>query len=209
MSKKELIQIKGAVGELQLRVFRSDAHFDSIKSDSLAVISHPHPLFGGTMDNKVVTTLERFYQGLGYSTIVYNFRGVGLSSGTYDNGEGEQLDLAAVVDWARNEMHFGQLVLAGFSFGAYVTLSAQSKLQADRLMIVAPPVGLYDFSRIEEVEVPWSVVVGFEDEVVDAKEMVNWVVNRQLKPSLHCRSQASHFFHGQLIWLKKILSTEY
>ena len=209
MSKKERLQIAGPVGRLELRVFRSDKTPKLGNKKSLAVISHPHSLYGGTMDNKVVTTLERFYQSIGFSTIVYNFRGVGQSEGAYDNGQGEQLDLKAVVDWAKNEGLFDRLLLAGFSFGAFVTLSAQANLKADRLMIVAPPVGLYDFSSIEEVDVPWHVVIGLEDEVVDADEMVDWVMQRQLKPTLHCRSQASHFLHGQLIWLKKILSTEY
>lgn len=207
--------IDGEVGQLELRVLdasqgKSDPNSDKGKNaQKWVVISHPHPEFGGTMDNKVVTTMERFFQAQGYCTVTYNFRGVGQSVGRYDGGAGEQLDLQAVVDWVRNRESFESLILAGFSFGAYVTLAAQPAIFADHLLIVAPPVGLYDFSALEEVHVPWNMVVGLEDEVINAKEMLDWALARQLKPSLYCRSEASHFFHGQLIWLKKTLKSLY
>jgi len=211
-SKAKLMQISGSVGPLELRVVNAlvgQASQQGLQNHTLVVISHPHSLYGGTMDNKVVTTMERFFQSIGYSTIAYNFRGVGASAGEYDGGVGEQRDLQSVVDWARSELAFDTLIIAGFSFGAYVTLSAQPKVLADRLLIVAPPVGLYDFSAVSEVQVPWDMLVGLEDEVVDVKEMLNWAMNLSHKPSLYCRAQASHFFHGQLIWLKKVLSLTY
>ena len=208
-AKSSKVLIDGAVGQLELRVLEGRAGSNESIKPSLVVISHPHPEFGGTMNNKVVTTLERSFQNLGFSTVTYNFRGVEASEGAYDGGVGEQVDLQTVVAWARQNVEFAQLVLAGFSFGAYVTLATQSKLQADRLLIVAPPVGLYDFSGMEEVTVPWEMIVGLEDEVVEVDEMMGWAMSREFKPSLYCRSQASHFFHGQLIWLKKMINSLY
>lgn len=206
--KSQTLSIPGAVGSLEIRLTETDSS-DLAKPAGLVVISHPHPEFGGTMDNKVVTTIERSFQGLGYSTLAYNFRGVGGSEGVYDGGVGEQKDLACVVSWAQDKLTFGELVLSGFSFGAYVTLSAQPCLNANRLLIVAPPVGLYDFSGIEEVSVPWEVVIGLQDEVVEPREMIDWVVSRERQPTLYCRAESSHFFHGQLVWLKKLISFAY
>lgn len=221
IAKSRPILIEGAVGQLELRVFdatqvSADSQLESNKSDKRAnnakkwvVLSHPHPEFGGTMDNKVVTTIERFFQTQGYSTVAYNFRGVGQSAGRYDAGAGEQQDLQAVVSWVKEQSGFENLILAGFSFGAYVTLAAQSTVLADHLLIVAPPVGLYDFSTLSEVLVPWNMIVGLQDEVIDAKAMLDWALARELQPSLYCRSEASHFFHGQLIWLRNILTSLY
>lgn len=207
--KSKTLLIDGPVGQLEVRIcdVKSDCEHDKLAD--FVVISHPHPEFGGTMDNKVVTTLERTFQSMGYGTVTYNFRGVGASEGRYDGGLGEQEDLSAVVDWLKGHYRFKQLVLAGFSFGAYVTLSAQPRLQADRLLVVAPPVGLYDFSGIHEVNQPWDMVVGLEDEVVSVPEMMQWAMARECQASLYCRSGASHFFHGQLVWLKKVILSIY
>jgi len=208
-SVKKTVLINGPVGQLEVRLSEVGHAGSDPRQGSFVVISHPHPEFGGTMDNKVVTTMERTFQSMGYATLTYNFRGVGKSEGEYDGGVGEQGDLQAVVEWVRSNFDFEKLVLSGFSFGAYVTLSAQPRLQADRLIVVAPPVGLYDFSSIKEVEQPWDMVVGLEDEVVDVSEMMQWALSRERKPSLYCRSAASHFFHGQLVWLKKVILSTY
>ncbi len=194
--------IDGPCGNLEVRLRSSK----ETKQGKLAVISHPHPLYSGTMDNKVVTTLERAFLSLGYTTVAYNFRGVGQSQGSYDEGLGEQDDLKAVVEWARGHLQVDQLVLAGFSFGSYVSLQALPDIdRVHKLFIVAPPVGLYDFSKIKEVELPWVLIQGGGDEVVDAKEVLDWSMNLESKPDLVWRAQASHFFHGELIWLRKVV----
>ncbi len=208
-AKSQKVLIDGPQGQLELRVKGVVGESMEEAPAKFVVISHPHPEFGGTMDNKVVTTLERTFQGLGYGTVTYNFRGVGDSDGDYDGGVGEQQDLSFVVEWLRQQTELQTLVLAGFSFGAFIALSAQPTLQADRLLVVAPPVGLYDFSAIAEVEQPWDMVVGLEDEVIEVKEMMDWAMARSLKPSLYCKSGASHFFHGQLVWLKKMVMSIY
>jgi hypothetical protein len=200
-AKKTTTRIEGPSGALEVRVCEPQSI-----PNQWAVISHPHPQFGGTMDNKVVTTLERAFQARGIGTVTYNFRGVGQSVGAYDGGEGEQGDLAAVVAWARAQFAPQRLILAGFSFGAYVSLMAQPQLQADELWMVAPPVGLYDFTAVPPVTVPWSVVIGLEDEVVNVDEMLDWVLAQSPRPNLLCRAGASHFLHGQLVWLKQMVA---
>lgn len=204
-AKSQTTVIKGPAGDLEIRIKESLPKTDR----PVAVISHPHPQFGGTMNNKVVTTIEKALQEKGYSTVVYNFRGVGQSQGAYDGGVGEMDDLLSVVAWARDYFATPQVCLAGFSFGSYITLKAQPQVRAERLLIVAPPVGLYDFSVIAEVEVPWEMVIGLEDEVVAVAEMLAWFNRVQAKPSLYARAQASHFFHGQLLWLKRLIMAEY
>jgi len=202
--KAEKILIKGEKGNIELRVKQAAPNELSPKKQ-LAVISHPHPLYGGTMDNKVVTTLERAFLNLGYTTVVYNFRGVGQSDGDYDNGQGEQKDLQAVVNWAQNEFDVSKTVLAGFSFGSYVTLQAYNQCNVQAICTVAPPVGLYDFSTVNNISLPWVLIQGGQDEVVSAQEVLDWTMSLKTKPDIYWRQQASHFFHGELIWLRKVV----
>ena len=207
--------IAGAVGKLELRVKPSKVM--AVEKEALAkrlvVISHPHPLYSGTMNNKVVTTLERAFSNLGFTTVAYNFRGVGQSEGAYDNGVGEQDDLKAVLDWAKETFEVDaekdEIVLAGFSFGSYVTLQAHKRLGAKALCTVAPPVGLYDFSNVAEISVPWVLIQGGQDEVVSAAEILDWSQSLKSKPDIYWREKASHFFHGELIWLRKVVEMSF
>jgi len=202
--KAEKVLIQGDKGNIELRVKHAPDIAQNTKKQ-LVVISHPHPLYGGTMDNKVVTTLERAFLHLGYSTVAYNFRGVGQSDGEYDNGRGEQKDLQAVVRWAQTEYAYQKTVLAGFSFGSYVTLQAYKECNVQALCTVAPPVGLYDFSAINDVALPWVLIQGGQDEVVDPQEILDWAMSLETKPDFYWRNKASHFFHGELIWLRKVV----
>jgi len=194
------VLIEGAEGNIELRYHTVSDDEQAVK---LVVLSHPHPLYGGTMNNKVVTTMERAFHALGYVTIAYNFRGVGKSEGEYDHGHGEQEDLMAVVDWARQQFNVEHLTLAGFSFGSYVSLKAQSKIEVQALCTVAPPVGLYDFADIDPVKIPWVLIQGGQDEVVEAKGIVDWAISLEHSPDIYWRANAGHFFHGELIWLKQ------
>lgn len=199
--------IEGAVGRLEVRYFAKEVL--SAQEIKLVVLSHPHPLHGGTMNNKVVTTMERAFQQLGYVTVAYNFRGVGESEGRYDHGVGEQEDLCAVLAWAKQTFQVNEVTLAGFSFGSYVALSAQIKVQAmveiKAMCTVAPPVGLYDFSTIEGGGFSWALIQGGQDEVVSASDIVTWSTSLEQAPDLYWRAQAGHFFHGELIWLKRVI----
>lgn len=159
------------------------------------------------MNNKVVTTMEKAFSQAGWQTLAFNFRGVGQSEGFYDHGKGEQQDLAAVVNWAQG--YFGDLPLglAGFSFGSYIGLLQAKLLDAQLLVTVAPPVNLYDFKEIElPSRVKWSLIQGGQDEVVPAYKVANWMRGIQPRPDVYWRESAGHFFHGELVWLKKMLS---
>ncbi len=170
-----------------------------------AVICHPHPLQGGTMHNKVVTIIERALRELGLATVRFNFRGVGASEGSYDEGNGESDDLAAIVGWVREVRPDDVVWLAGFSFGSYVALRNAQRLDAAVLVTVAPPVGRWDFSQITLPECPWLVVQGEEDEVVDPAAVFEWIDTLAEPPQLVRMPETGHFFHRRLMDLRGLL----
>lgn len=170
-----------------------------------AVICHPHPLHGGTLHNKVVTTLERSLRELGLDTVRFNFRGVGASAGGFDEGIGETEDLAAVAAWVRRVHPGDALWLAGFSFGSYVALRAARRLGAAALIQVAPPAGRWDFASVDLPEGPWLVVQGEADEVVDPEAVYAWVASVPLPPRLVRIPDTGHFFHRRLLDLRGVV----
>nr|WP_131993988.1 alpha/beta fold hydrolase [Dokdonella fugitiva] len=171
----------------------------------IAIIAHPHPLQGGTMHNKVVTITERALLELGLATVRFNFRGVGRSEGVHDNGDGETDDLVAIATWLRAQRPGDALWLAGFSFGSYVTLRAAARLDAAQLILIAPPVGRWDFSMVGAPTCPWLIVQGEEDEVVDAAAVFAWAEGLQPKPQLIRMPETGHFFHRRLMDLRGAL----
>ncbi len=200
--KAESIMIPGPEGHLEGRILDKG-------TGRWALICHPHPQFGGSMNNKVVTTVERALQQKGWSTLAFNFRGVGLSEGAFAQGVGEQADLLAVVTWLRKRQNVERLLLGGFSFGAYISLRVWPQVGPDALLSIAPPVGLWDFSAVETPELPWTVIQGGADEVVDPQAVWSWLGSLPVRPTLYWRAGVSHFFHHQLIWLREIIKLEY
>lgn len=172
----------------------------------VAVFCHPLPTEGGTMHNKVVTMGCRALRELGVTTLRFNFRGVGASAGTFDEGRGELADLQAVVAWLRAHRPGHALWLAGFSFGAYVSLRAAASLQPRLLISVAPPAGRrWDFDDMPLYTGPWLVVQGEADEVVEPGEVYRWldrVAELRQPPVLVRMPDAGHFFHGRLMDLR-------
>ena len=199
--------IPGPAGDIEVRLESLDEADSTVEAHPapLAIICHPHPVYGGTMTNKVVHILAAGFRELGAHTLRFNFRGVGRSAGEFDNGRGETDDLGAVVKWARTRFPGSPLWLAGFSFGAWIALKSTAQLQPERLVLVAPPVDMYDFSAIPEVSVPWMVIQGGEDEVVSATAVADWAAQRQPAPQFKRLDSAGHFFHGQLNGLKVCL----
>lgn len=190
------LRINGPAGQLEIQV-EQPANEDP--AAPVAVICHPHPLHGGSLNNKVVHILASAFNRMGLSAVRFNFRGVGRSGGEFDNAVGEVEDLAAVVSWVRNQRPDAPIWLAGFSFGAYVALKAHAELQAERLLLVAPPLSLYPVDDIPPVEVPWLVVQGGQDEVIDANQVREWLGRLgQNPPELVWLDEAGHFFHGRL-----------
>jgi uncharacterized protein len=168
----------------------------------VAVVCHPHPLFGGTMDNKVVQTLARAFVQLGYTSVCFNFRGIGQSEGAWDDGRGEVDDALAVVQAQR--LPGLPLVLAGFSFGGFVAAKAASLLTAEeaahRLVLVGPAVQNF---TVPKVPADTLVVHGEVDEVVPLNAVFDWARPQQLPITVV--PGAVHFFHGQLAVLKQVV----
>jgi alpha/beta superfamily hydrolase len=169
----------------------------------LAIVCHPLPTEGGTMHNKVVTMAARALRECGVTTLRFNFRGVGQSEGTFDDGEGELDDLRAVAAWARTHAPDKALWLAGFSFGAWVSLRLADELAAAALISIAPPVGRsWAFDDIAPPAAPWLVIQGDADEVVEPQAVYDWLATLPRQPELVRIPDTSHFFHRKLMDLR-------
>jgi uncharacterized protein len=171
----------------------------------VAVICHPLTIEGGSMHNKVVTMVERALRESGLDTVRFNFRQAGHSEGSYDKGVGESGDLAAVVAWVRRVRPHDALWLAGFSFGSYVSLINAEQLHADVLISIAPPVGRWPFEGIALPTMPWLIVQGEADEIVEPQAVFDWVETLEHKPELVRMPETSHFFHRRLLDLRGAL----
>ncbi len=179
----------------------------------LAVIAHPHPLMGGTMDNKVVHTLVRAFVLAGWRAVRFNFRGVGQSEGQYDEGRGETADLLAVAAHHQSDPALAgkPLALAGFSFGGHVAAQASSRLlqaAADQPAVRAPSTVVLVSPAASRFEVPTVpprtlVVQGESDDVVPLSAILDWARPQQLPVTVV--PGAGHFFHGQLGGLREIV----
>lgn len=162
------------------------------------------------MDNKVVYTLSRFFAARDAVTVRFNFRGVGKSAGSFDHGNGEQADLAAVSQWLRQQPFLQQhpslpLWLAGFSFGSFVSAISANQLGAEQLVSIAPPVQRFDFSQHALPSCPWLIVMGDADEVVEPQAVFDWAAGLPGNARLVKMAGAGHYFHGRLIDLREQL----
>ncbi len=171
----------------------------------VAVISHPHPLFGGSLDNKVVQTLARAFSQCGWDSVRYNFRGVGASQGVYDEGRGELLDLLALIEQLQPE---GALALAGFSFGAFVTSLAVAPLlerrPIDKLVLVGTAASRFAVVTIPPASHERTLVIhGEADDTVPLSAVMDWARPQSLPVMV--LPGTGHFFHGQLPLLKSLV----
>jgi alpha/beta superfamily hydrolase len=199
------LSLSGAAGAIEA-VIDVPALADGEQPRGVAVVAHPHPLFAGTMENKVVQTLARAFVACGWSAVRFNFRGVGATQGVYDEGRGEMDDLLAVVDQA---VPAGMpLALAGFSFGAFVTTHAMQALWAVRPVEKLVLVGTAA-SRFQVAEVPPEahertlVVHGETDDTVPLASVMDWARPQTLPVTVV--PGGGHFFHGQLPLLKNLV----
>ena len=174
-------------------------------SKGVVVIAHPHPLFGGTMDNKVVQTLARAFTQSGWTAVRFNFRGVGGTAGTHDEGRGELEDMLAVVAGTAPQ---GLICLAGFSFGAFVTTHAFQRLMGsrsiDKLVLVGTSVTRSAVAPIApEAHMKTLVIHGEHDDTVLLADVMNWARPQALPVTVV--PGGAHFFHGQLPLLKNMV----
>lgn len=168
---------------------------------AVGIICHPHPLFGGTMHNKVTHIIEKAFREMGLHTVRFNFRGVGDSEGEFNDGIGESEDLLQVANWVKEMFPNHDIWLAGFSFGSYVALRACNEIQPTQFLTVAPPVERYDYTQLPLPECPWLVIQGEEDDVVKPKAVYNYINSLKERPQL-ITFKAGHFFHRRLLDLK-------
>lgn len=205
MSRHERILIDGPDGRIEVFV---EPHENAA---GIALIAHPHPLFGGTADNKVVTTLGRAFRELGCHTLRPNFRGVGASEGLHDEGDAETDDLLAVHEYARTR--FGAdlpVYLAGFSFGAFVVAAVAKRLAeaatpARRLVLVGTAAGFVEGARRYEtaaVAADTLVIHGAEDVTVPLAHVLEWA--KPLDLAVQVIPGADHFFHGKLHLIRRL-----
>ena len=178
---------------------------DGQVSKGVAIIAHPHPLFGGTMDNKVVQTLARAFVQCGYTAVRFNFRGVGASAGEYDAGKAELQDLLAVVQQVAPS---GPIALAGFSFGAFVTSHALATLwpegRVEKAVLVGTAASRFDVAPVPPEAHDCTLVIhGEADDTVELSSVMDWA-RPQILP-VTVIPQVGHFFHGQLPLLKNLV----
>jgi hypothetical protein len=193
----------------KLRIKSAMGHIETLINDpgesrcGLAFIAHPHPLHGGTMDNKVVLSLAQTCYEQGYVAVRPNFRGVGSSDGNYTGGIGETEDMLALIAFVRG--HYATdlpIVLAGFSFGGYVQHRVAQQLSVRKLVLIGPAVNLYEFGN---VPASTSVIHGVNDEIVPHAEAQVWAQNQGVH--FHTINDTGHFFHGKLAELKSAVLT--
>jgi uncharacterized protein len=203
------LTVPGPVGPLQAEVDwpRSAGPSDELAAapQGVAVLCHPHPLYGGSMTNKVVVTAARAFNDRNRIAVRFNFRGVGASAGSYDEGRGESDDALSVVAHVRKRWPNVPLWLAGFSFGAYVALRIVGAIRprAQGLIVIAPPVARWDFTPLAAPEVPWAIIHGEQDELVSAEIVRSWNASLPRPAQLTELAGATHFFHGLLLPLRE------
>ena len=202
----ERTSLAGPVGALQALIETPVIEGQEPQQVSaFAVVCHPHPLYGGTMDNKVVYTLARTLEQLGAPAIRFNFRGVGASAGSYDEGRGETADALAVIAYGRRRWPNAALWLAGFSFGAAVAVRAAAEGGPRRLIGVAPGITSVAVTDAAPPACPWLIVQGDADEVVPPQAVRAWVDTLSPAPELQVLHGAGHFFHGRLNELRDVV----
>jgi alpha/beta superfamily hydrolase len=199
LPKTENLFIAGPAGRLEALLERPQER----EATAGAVICHPHPEHGGTMRNKVAHTLARAFVARGFAALRFNFRGVGGSDGTFDEGQGEVQDALAAVRMMKERLGDGSLWLAGFSFGAAIAIRAAAEARPYGLVSVAPAVSRVTMQPGPQPDCPWLIIQGDEDELVAVEDTIAWVNELEPGPELQIFAGTEHFFHGSLVNLRQ------
>ncbi|MFT4059044.1 MAG: hypothetical protein QM652_05790 [Legionella sp.] len=194
--------LQGMIGQLEAILTVPE----QIHGNLVAILGHPHSLQGGTMNNKVVTTLARTFKDLGIPSLRFNFRGVGQSEGVYDAGIGESEDMLAIAHGWQQENPYVQFIFAGFSFGSFVAYRAASQCTNRLLITIAPAIHHYNYQELTSNPYPWLIIQGEEDEVVPSELVFDFARQAQPEIQVFHFAQTTHFFHGKLIELKARLT---
>jgi len=193
--------VNGPAGPIEAIVERPAG----MRDDIVGVCCHPHPLYGGTLQNKVVHTLARACHDQRVPTVRFNFRGVGASAGSHDDGMGESEDAAVVADFARRATGATRLWSLGFSFGGFVAYRLATLRDCSALVTVAPPVQRFDFTKLPVPQCPWYIAQGDADDLVDHERVIAWARTLVPAPEVRILPGAEHFLHGRLTELRTIL----
>lgn len=186
---------------------RLEAALDAKGFSNAVVVSHPHPLYGGNMDNAVVMTIADAFLEKGFATLRFNFRGTGNSTGRFDEGRGEQEDVRAVVSWLR-ENGYPKIWLAGYSFGARMNAWAVSKgLDVQDHIMVSPPVGFMSFDEIETLPSTGLIITGADDDIAPPGLIAGHIHRWRISPQYQVIDGCDHFYSGCLGKLNTILKT--
>ncbi len=198
MDEKLIFFMAGAV--------KIEGLLQALPGDKGVVISHPHPLYGGSMHNNVVESLVRAYQQAAYTTLRFNFRGVGSSLGEYDNGQGEQEDVKAALHYLA-EQGKNVVDLAGYSFGAWVNgLTRPDGDSVRQMVMVSPPVAFLDFGSAEPLPQLRLVIAGSRDEIAPPELIKTTLPNWNSKARLEIIEGADHFYGGYTEKLESVLA---
>ena len=170
-----------------------------------AIVTHPHPLYGGNMQNNVVSAVSSAYQKSGITTLRFNFRGVGRSQGSYGDGIGEQADVRAAVGWLQS-LGIQHIELAGYSFGAWVNaLAANDGLKVDRMIMVSPPVAFIEFKDIADISSLKLIVTGSRDDIAPASMVEKSYPTWNAAAEFEVINGADHFYGGYESQLEAVL----
>lgn len=225
-SRTKIIHIDGVVGQIEISIDLPD----ELKTNpdflvrGLALVAHPHPLMGGTMDNKVAQTMARAFNQLGYVSVRPNFRGVGATAGVHDDGIGEMEDLLHVTDWMRTPSSWNQfeataqqfwvqtantlpLVVSGFSFGSFVGTHLVQRLaelgrSAERLVMVGSAAGKWILAPVPADTI---LIHGEVDEIIPLIDVLDWARPQEL--TVQVVPGADHFFHRRLHCIRNIITS--
>lgn len=201
MATQSRITLAGPAGVLEGML-----HLPDGEPIAIAVVAHPLSTMGGTMENKIVTTLSKTFAELGFATLRFNFRGVGESVGEFDSGNGEVEDMLAVIQHAKDAFGHLPLILAGFSFGGYVAARTAQHVHPHphKLVLVAPAVGRFAMPAVAHNAL---VIHGEHDEIIPLADALDWARPHHLPIVVF--PEAGHFFHGRLSQLKQTLLNEF
>ena len=202
----ERVFLDGTAGRIEAQI---DSPASGMLRDGprgIALVAHPHPLYGGTLDNKVTQTLAKAFVELGWIAVRPNFRGAGASEGIHDHGRGETEDMVAVANQTRERYPGLPLALAGFSFGAFVQTRVARRLTVRRLVLVAPPSGILQGGRsylTEDVPADTVIIHGERDETVPLANVFDWARPQDLP--IVVIPGADHFFHRRLHLIRNVV----
>jgi alpha/beta superfamily hydrolase len=197
------LKVPGPVGDI-------DARYDDLdNATTTIVLCHPHPQYGGSMDDAVLDTMATAANRHGIAQLRFNFRGVGASAGAFDHGKGEVDDLLAVLDWLRSEIGPAAVVLAGYSFGSNIVWRALDRASdVAQILLVAPPVAMMDYVARPALTTPTAIVCGDADDFVAATDLIRWRDSSAPAATITTIAGADHFFRGTHAALREAIERE-